>query len=272
MITRRQLLAVAIISGLSLVGVGCKSTPASNSIANRPIIEPKAQIDTREANKPQGEPIKPSGSQLAPSEPKVEAPILENKPVHSLRVLPVPFTPQAPYADWNLPYQEACEEASMVMAAEYFKGNKTLQLDPAYANQEILKLVEWQKINRGFYEDTTASEVASILKDYYNLTAEVVAYNPEVIKQALTNNKLVLIPAAGRLLGNPYFHRPGPLYHMLVVKGYEGDEFITNDPGTKRGESFRYQESALRRAAHDWNSGDVEHGEQVMIVVSKSQE
>jgi hypothetical protein len=260
-------MVAAGFSVLVLTGAGCKSTPAGVVVNEVKTSSPTGSLGL---NKPPNEPIKPTSDQLPIQQPKV-APEALNNQVHRLKVLPVPFTSQAPEANWDLPYQEACEEASMVMAAEYFKGNKNLQLATAYANQEILKFVDWQKINRGFYEDTTASQVVSIIKDYYDLTAEVADYNPEVVKQALLNNRLVLIPFAGRLLGNPYFHRPGPLYHMLVVKGYEGDEFITNDPGTKRGESFRYNKSVFDRAAHDWNGGDVEHGASVMIIVRRKE-
>ncbi len=190
------------------------------------------------------------------------------KPIgHSIVILPVPFTVQAPQANWAMPYQEACEEASMVMAAEYFKGQKKGKLDIIYANREILKLIQWEKKNRGFYEDTTASEVVSILQDYYSLQARVEKYDAEKIKQFLSKKQLVLLPAAGRKLGNPYFQRPGPLYHMLVIKGYQDNEFITNDPGTKRGENWRYKESVLASAVHDWNNGEVDKGEPVMIIV-----
>lgn len=186
---------------------------------------------------------------------------------HNIKILPVPFTVQAPQANWGMPYQEACEEASMVMAAEYFKGLKKGKLNVIYANREILKLVQWQKKNRGFYEDTTASEVVSILKDYYSLQARVEKYDPVKIKEVIDRKQIVLLPTAGRQLGNPYFTRPGPLYHMLVVKGYQGDEFIVNDPGTKRGENWRYKESVLASATHDWNNGQVDEGESVMIIV-----
>lgn len=192
---------------------------------------------------------------------------LQNQIKHSIVILPVPFTVQAPQANWSAPYQDACEEASMIMAAEYLKGGKKGKLDLVYANREILKLVQWQKKNRGFYESTTASEVVSILKDYYSIQARVVKYEAAKIKQALDKKQIVLLPAAGRKLGNQYFQRPGPLYHMLVVKGYQGDEFITNDPGTKRGENFRYTEKVLADAVHDWNNGEVIKGESVMIVV-----
>ena len=53
----------------------------------------------------------------------------------------------------------------------------------------------------------------------------------------------------------------------LLVRGYTDGEFITNDPGTKHGEDFRYSESRLLGAAHDWNGGDVPHGAPVMLIV-----
>ena len=48
--------------------------------------------------------------------------------------LAVPFQPQAPYADWSLPYKEACEEASVTMVAYYYGGQK---LDQATMKQKI---------------------------------------------------------------------------------------------------------------------------------------
>lgn len=186
---------------------------------------------------------------------------------HSIKILSVPFTVQAPQANWSAPYGETCEEAAMLMAAEYLVGQRKGKLDAVYANREILKLVQWQEKNRGFYEDTTVAEVVDILKDYYSIQADVMPYDIINLKQAIDNKQVVLLPTAGRQLGNPYFRRPGPLYHMLIVRGYQGDEIITNDPGTKRGENYRYQIKVLNEAVHDWNSGEVDNGQQVMIVV-----
>ena len=78
----------------------------------------------------------------------------------------------------------------------------------------------WEEKNV-YTMDVTASEVVKILKDYFNLEAKVVPYNVSVLRAALLKKQPVLIPAAGRKLGNPYFHRPGPLYHMLVIKGFK---------------------------------------------------
>ena len=72
------------------------------------------------------------------------------------------------------------------------------------------------------------------------------------------------------MLGNPYYKQPGPIYHALVLKGYTKDgKFITNDPGTKRGADYLYDPQVILNAMHEWNSGDVEHGRKMAIVVEK---
>jgi len=210
---------------------------------------------------------------VAPVVDKEEVTVIETIPKeptelveHSIKILPVPFTVQAPYANWDLPYQEACEEASIIMLVDFVLGRDDLRLTPEEADERILELVQWETDN-GYTIDITAQEVTQVLNERFGVRAEVVSYSVDAIKQQINLGKPVILPAAGRLLGNPYFRTPGPLYHMLVVKGYEGDEFITNDPGTRRGENFRYHYSAFDRAVHDWNGGEVESGEQVMIVL-----
>jgi len=181
--------------------------------------------------------------------------------------LAVPFTPQAPHANWDLPYQEACEEASLLMVVRYKKDELIASAEDA--DQEILKLVEFQNTFLGDYKDTTAEETAEIARTYYGFDDTEVLYDPTIedIKRELAEGNPVIVPAAGRQLPNPHFHSPGPLYHMLVIRGYTQDLFITNDPGTKRGEEFTYEYRDLLNAMHDWNGGDVEGGRKVMIVV-----
>lgn len=178
----------------------------------------------------------------------------------------VDFAPQAPFANWDMPYQEACEEASMIMAARYFKNQK---VDNSIMDREILKLVDWEE-KHGYEIDMTAAEVAKTLEDYFSVEAELSKQvTVDKIKKELANGKLIIIPAAGRQLDNPYYTQPGPRYHMLVVRGYDRNEFITNDPGTKRGEAYKYKYDVLINAIHDWNGGDVEQGQKIMILVSE---
>ncbi len=75
-------------------------------------------------------------------EPPVIPPPVENKPLPSELNLTAPFYSQAPHGDWGFPWQEACEEASLLLAANvYGKHNWTR----AEFNTEILNMVEWQK-------------------------------------------------------------------------------------------------------------------------------
>ena len=182
--------------------------------------------------------------------------------------LAVPFTSQAPHKNWDTPYKEFCEEASALMAASFIKGADIPNAD--FANIELLKIKAFEERRFGYYEDTTAIETAIILREYFSVPRVDVRYDPDAadIKKALAEGKAVIVPAAGRELPNPYFRRPGPLYHMLVIKGYTKDgRFITNDPGTRRGADFLYDPDALLGAVHDWNGGNVEEGRRVMIVV-----
>ena len=182
--------------------------------------------------------------------------------------LAVPFTIQAPNANWDEVHQEFCEEASVLMAASYIKGWTIAT--PEIADHKMFEIKAFEEQKFGYYKDTTAEETAIILREFYGIEKVKVVYEPAVedIKKALSEKKVVLAPAAGRQLGNPYFRQPGPLYHMLVIKGYtkEGN-FITNDPGTRRGADYIYLPSILMNAIHDWNGGDVEHGRKVVIIV-----
>ncbi|OGY50361.1 MAG: hypothetical protein A3J59_01170 [Candidatus Buchananbacteria bacterium RIFCSPHIGHO2_02_FULL_56_16] len=188
---------------------------------------------------------------------------------------PVPFTSQAPYTVWDDLHQEACEEASMIMADAFFNDRA---LTAHSAEQALLNLVKWET-DQGYLVDVTAAEAAQIMVDYFGLSAEVVTeVTVDRIKTELNKGKLVIVPAAGRELGNPNFRRPGPIYHMLVIRGYDGTRFITNDPGTRKGEKYTYAYDTLLSAIHDWDhdrarggmtNEEIAQGRKVMIVVGQ---
>lgn len=210
-----------------------------------------------------------AGDSSADQEREVLGDATQKKPLPSEINLKVPFTAQAPHANWELPYGEACEEASALMV-HYFYQKKTFTKETA--DSEIKKLVDFQTKKYGFYKDSTADETARFIKDYLKYKkVRVLPATIDAIKQELAAGRPVIIPAAGRLLGNPNFRRPGPLYHMLVVKGYTKDgKFITNDPGTRNGANYVYDQKALMNAIHDWNGGDVNNGKKLIIVIDNN--
>lgn len=181
-------------------------------------------------------------------------------------LLDVPFTTQAPNANWDLPYQEACEEASALVVDFYYKEKI---FTPAVADEEILKLVDFENKTYGGYKDTTAAETATFIKEYFGYTRVDVINNPTPsdIKWHVVQGRPVIVLAAGKLLENDHFRNDGPLYHMFVITGYTTDEFITNDVGTRFGENFRYSIENVMTSMHDWNGGDVANGAKRIIVV-----
>jgi len=181
--------------------------------------------------------------------------------------LDVPFTSQSPYAKWTLQDEESCEEASVIMVDGFYAG-RTGIFSPNEATKKINAVVAYEMKTFGFYEDTTAAQTAQILNGLFKYQNVIVRPLTSVddLKRALANGFPVILPAAGKLLGNPNFSNGGPLYHMLVVKGYTKDRFITNDPGTRKGRDYTYSYQTIMNAAHDWNDGDVINGSPVMLV------
>lgn len=182
--------------------------------------------------------------------------------------LPVPFTPQAPHANWELPYQEACEEAAVLMAIRYVFGNAILS--PEDADAGILDLVKMNEEILGYPYDQTALQVQELIQEIDPTISTRLFHDPTVddLRRELAQGNVVIVPIAGRLLRNPFFHRPGPVYHMLVLRGYTTDGyFITNDPGTKRGEGYLYTFERIMDAMHDWNDGNPAEGEKIVVVL-----
>lgn len=182
----------------------------------------------------------------------------------------VPFSSQAPHADWSLPFQEACEETSLIMVNAWMVGTPPGTLDPNIATGLILDLVKWQEERFGYYEDTTVEETAIIARDFYGYknTEVLPVTSIDDVTQKLAEGFVVILPAAGAKLQNPYFSGTGPLYHMIVAKGFtENGQIITNDPGTKRGADFLYDPGTLFDAIGDWNDGDPAEGEKLMLII-----
>lgn len=176
---------------------------------------------------------------------------------NSETIVDVPFTAQAPFGEWDNPiFQNGCEEASLTMAHHWITG-KPLTKD--LAKKEITALSRFEEKWLGHSVDTSAADTEKLFREYYGYNATKLHYDISIgdMRKALANEMIILVPADGQKLKNPHFTRPGPVTHMLVIIGYDigKKQFITNDPGTKNGKGYRYDEDILYAALRDYPTG-----------------
>ncbi len=248
---------IILLCVLAITGGSCRETSKPSVTSNT------ASSEASVVN----EPLINAAPEVQEDAIKEDTEEIVDKPISASAQLDVPFTSQAPHANWDLPYQEACEEASILMAARYLQARDIA--DAEDADSAILQLVNFGT-EIGYPIDTTAAETADTLEQFYGLQTQLIEdFTIDDIKQAIANGNPVIIPFAGRQIGNPYYTSPGPLYHMMTIIGYTESTIITNDPGTKRGAEYSYSYDTILNAAHDWNNGNVDTGKKVMIIVSK---
>lgn len=179
--------------------------------------------------------------------------------------LAVPFYSQAPFADWSYPWQEACEEASVLLVANAYYD---YQWSKESFRDEILKIVEWEEEKFGSYEHTDIDQTALMINEYLRLRT-IIHNDPSIeeLKKMLANGHLVVMTFSGKELGNPYFTNGGPIYHAMVLKGYKEDEkLIFHDVGTRRGEDYVYSWKVISKAMRDY-AEPISNGEKRVIEV-----
>lgn len=210
------------------------------------------------------EPDAPSSDAPPPASPSHSA----SRPP-SVR-LDMDFASQAPLGDWNPPYDEACEEASLIIVHHYLEGTP---LNASIMGREILSMVKHEESN-GLPIDIDMIELAQVARDVYGYDAQVLESGDvtiERIEQELAKGNPVIAPFAGRDLGNPYYSGDGPPYHVLVIVGYDRNNFITHDVGTKRGANYAYDKDVLMAAIHDWTGSTetIRSGPRRLLIVTK---
>jgi hypothetical protein len=259
-------LALCAIFGLGTVLVvrGTSSQAyVAEVIRGVPILERNKELGIRNNGLGNNERLK-NNEQRTTSNEQIEQKALAEIP-KSIN-LKVPFTSQAPEKNWDQPWQDACEEAAVLMLDAYYKK---YNLSPLFAKDEILKSVKWQE-EQGWGTSIEIEKIKQLAEEFQISNFRFrIAVNPTIedIKSFVASGNPVLVVADGHALPNPFFSGDGPDYHALIIRGYTEDSFITNDPGTYRGENFVYKYESLMGAIHDWNNGDVENGKRVVLVL-----
>ena len=212
-----------------------------------------------------------------PSVTSTPTPTLE--PLRST-MLDVPFGAQAPFGEWNDPrQQDGCEEAATVLVYCALENSECPltngRVDKQWLKEKIIDLYDFQVKNWGSGVDTSARDTGErLFKKYFTIDYRVVSVETyEDIGRALMAGYIVVVPTNGKLLNNPNFSHGGPDRHMIVIRGYDRarQEFITQDPGTRQGENYRYDQQVLFEAIRDYPTGNhamIVGNEKRMIVVN----
>jgi len=169
----------------------------------------------------------------------------------------VPFTAQAPFGNWDDVKQDyGCEEASIFMAMMWIQNQPFTKEE---ARDSIVGMAEFQEKNNNHHHDTSIADTLKLLNDYYKYTNAFTQYSIGIddIKTELAKSNVVIIPIYGRFVDNPFYSDPAPTFHQVLVVGYDDNtqELIVHDPGTARGENFRYTYQEITDSLIDYDSG-----------------
>ncbi len=191
----------------------------------------------------------PAPTQTPPTINKSTSPISSQTPKQSSKLLKVQFICQAPLQttkNWKY-HEESCEEAAVLQNYLYETKNS---IEKQEAHEEILRMIEWQRQNFGTHKDLYADDLKQFIIGYYGIKESdiKIVYDAgiEDIKKIIDTGHPVIVPIMGDILKNPNYPYPG--YHMLIVTGYTEEMIITNDNGTRKGESYSYPQARFLEA------------------------
>lgn len=165
--------------------------------------------------------------------------------------LTVPYTVQAPFANWNI-HEESCEEAALLMADQY--ATSLPEQSPAWYDKRLRDMKQQQKNVWGSEKDLTIAEMDALWDLAFSRpgpSLREVTNTVDALKWHLAHQRVIIIPVMSHQLRNPHYG-PKSVYHMITLIGFEGDTFIANDPGIKQGRAWVYPASVVMDA---WAAG-----------------
>lgn len=196
-------------------------------------------------------------------------------PATTTIVRQLPFSSQAPSGNWDVFHEETCEEASMIIAWRYWLSDNRAII-PADEMEGLLQAVAAYERNAfGTDVSTTITQMRQTMTDYYQIPAEKLSVQNIASEAELltaVQQGVVITPFAGKLLHNPNFRNGGPRYHVAVITGYDGQQYIVHDVGTRNGANYRYTGDTLMGALHDYipeNQGDITAGVPRVLILQR---
>ena len=175
----------------------------------------------------------------------------------------IPFTTQAPLGMWESPWSDYAEEACVWMAMKWVNQE---EFESIYNTADELKEIgAWEVKTFGTSALTDIPQTLQTILSYFGhqnafLSGEV---TEQGMKDHLAAGAILIVPVNGQLLDNPNYGDPAPEHHMILICGSTETGFLTNDPGTRRGEAVVYETQKILDAIQDLE------GERIMLVIQR---
>jgi hypothetical protein len=165
-------------------------------------------------------------------------------------ILPVPYVSQVPDGVWELPWSEACEEASVTMVEGYYSKNDSIWVDDSKRRMETM--IAWENSALKKNQDTDAKEIKRLI-DHEGSFRTTIKRNPslkEITRELDKKRPVIILINMFKMYGETPL---GDSYHVAVLTGYDDEkkEFTMNDPGRER-KSYSYD--SVMNALHDFNA------------------
>lgn len=170
--------------------------------------------------------------------------------------LAVPFASEIPDGRWVKPWNNACEEASIIMVEAWYQGEEAISITEAKAR--MTPLFAWEDQHFGGNANSDAAQTVELITAKADFTARII-HNPtlEAIKTELRAGRPVISLNYGYELKNPLHHwvRNGSYYHMMVLTGFDDStqEFLVNDTALEEGLDYRYSYDTILNSLHDYD-------------------
>jgi hypothetical protein len=184
--------------------------------------------------------------------PSPSATAAGRQPLPQSVFIKVPYTSQAPRADWPT-HEDYCEPAALLMYADFLHGDKRPVIPPDEADREMTTIIKWERQTfASAHPDLTLVQMGETAKHFYGFVPAVFAADLESVKGQLAAGKPVIIPvmthgAPGGQPLSPHYGRQN-VYHVILITGYAGDRVYTNDAGFMQGQNQAYRWSVLEAA------------------------
>lgn len=208
---------------------------------------------------------------IAPQPTKIQSSGLPDK-----HLINAAFVPQSPEKNWDQPWQDACEEASLLTVDYYYKNISSADIQTI--KNDLLKMIEFEE-EQSFSHDMNIEQMSYVAQNYLKYIPKIID-NPTVdeLKEYISADIPIIVPANGKILyqENKHFNDNGPYYHNLVILGFNDNtqKFTVHDVGTQFGAYYKYSYPLLMESIHDFpeskNKQDINQGKKRVLILLKS--